>query len=178
MNLISFYKNKDGFSLIELIVVIAIIVILAAAVAPNLSWFVKDAGEEELIAQGKVVLISTETKIADLRKTATDTGQSLQDLVDMKKEDILKDAELIEVVDPNTFVIEIKNRQLYYFEFVLDGQYVCYNDGKVYVNKTSQAGNSEPLMSAYQFLINKVKGTAIDLSLFKGVNKNELYRFN
>ena len=162
MNLISFYKNKDGFSLIELIVVIAIIVILAAAVAPNLSWFVKDAGEEELIAQGKVVLIR----------------QSLQDLVDMKKEDILKDAELIEEVDPNTFIIEIKNRQLYYFEFVLDGQYVCYNDGKVYVNKTSQAGNSEPLMSAYQFLINKVKGTAIDLSLFKGVNKNELYRLN
>ena len=155
MNLISFYKNKDGFSLIELIVVIAIIVILAAAVAPNLSWFVKDAGEEELIAQGKVVLISTETEIADLRKTATDMGQSLQDLIDQKKEEILQDSELIEEVDPNTFVIEIKNRQLYYFEFVLNGKYVCFNDGNVYINKTSQAGNSGKTLSVYQFLIFK-----------------------
>ncbi|WP_041139786.1 prepilin-type N-terminal cleavage/methylation domain-containing protein [Beduini massiliensis] len=155
MSLINFYKNKDGFSLIELIVVIAIIVILAAAVAPNLSWFVKDAKEEELIAQGKVVLISTETKIADLRKTATDTGQSLQDLVNLKKDEILKDAELIGQVDPETFFIEVKNRQLYYFEFVLEGQYVCYNDGEVYVNKTSQSGNSGNLLSAYQFLVYK-----------------------
>lgn len=139
MNLINSYKNKDGFTLIELIVVIAIIVILAAAVAPSLTWFVKDANEEELISQGKVVLISTETKIASLRKVATDTEQPLQDLVNQKKEEILSDADLLGEVDSDTFVIEIKNRQLYYFEFVLDGQYVCYNDGNVYVNQSSQA---------------------------------------
>ncbi len=69
--------NRDGFTLIEILIAMAIIAILTAIVAPNLMRFVRKGGKTAATATLKTFKMS-------IREFKSDTGQyprSLKDLI-------------------------------------------------------------------------------------------------
>ena len=55
------YRKKRGFTLIELVVVIAIIAVLAAAFTPKLSGYIEQARKVSVLDQAKRVLTAYES---------------------------------------------------------------------------------------------------------------------
>lgn len=66
-------KKKKGFTLIELVVVIAIIAILAAVLIPQIAGFTDDAKETAVIADAKEIVTAAES-INAKKSTFTDAS--------------------------------------------------------------------------------------------------------
>jgi prepilin-type N-terminal cleavage/methylation domain-containing protein len=62
-------KNRKGFTLMELIVVLIILAILIAALAPVLIGWINDARETAIRAEGRTVLLAMQTTITEARGT-------------------------------------------------------------------------------------------------------------
>lgn len=65
-------KNKKGFTLIEIIVVLVILAILAAALIPSMIGFVNDARGKAIVAEARTVYIAGQSIATEL--TTTNTG--------------------------------------------------------------------------------------------------------
>lgn len=63
-------KNKKGFTLIEIIVVLVILAILAAALIPSMIGFVNDARGKALIAEARTVYIAGQAILTEVTTTS------------------------------------------------------------------------------------------------------------
>lgn len=75
-------KNKKGFTLIELIVVIAVIAILAAVLIPRFAGFTEDANSSGAISNARNVLVCLESLEAqDKFPTAANAMDDVNDYI-------------------------------------------------------------------------------------------------
>ena len=89
-------KDKKGFTLVELIVVLVILAILAALLVPSLTGYIDKAKEEQLTSQTRMVLMAAnaELAIADGNSTKIDAAQTYADGTDNLIAQIVANAEL------------------------------------------------------------------------------------
>lgn len=126
-------KNKKGFTLVEVIVVLVIIAILIAIAIPAIFKYIDDANDAKILVQARPVLLTSKAESAKMY--ADGTLDTLPYDVSMHKQiieiaDI--DGELIDI-DLNEqgnasgdFIVKIQDRYIYYndkeetFEFIED----------------------------------------------------------
>ena len=58
-------KNKKGFTLVELIVVLVILAMLAALLIPALTGYIDKAREQSLISEGAMVLTAAQATVSE-----------------------------------------------------------------------------------------------------------------
>jgi prepilin-type N-terminal cleavage/methylation domain-containing protein len=90
-------KNKKGFTLVEIIVVLVIIAILIAALAPVMIGWINEARETTVRSEGRTVLIGLQTVSAERRALATSTSFNAQThgwAGDVKFRSLMEDSDL------------------------------------------------------------------------------------
>ena len=87
-------KDKKGFTLVELIVVLVILAILAALLVPALTGYIDKAKNQSIISETRQVVMAAQT-LADEACAKKDVGATLiyGDTGDVKSADILALAE-------------------------------------------------------------------------------------
>lgn len=123
-------KEKKGFTLVELIVVLVILAILAALLIPALTGYIDKAREKSVIAETRQAVMATQT-LADETYASKETGSTLL-ASDIDTDKILKLAELTgKGTISNVTFTKGKLATLTYTQDSSNGGRVCdYADGK------------------------------------------------
>ncbi|NBK97554.1 MAG: prepilin-type N-terminal cleavage/methylation domain-containing protein [Erysipelotrichia bacterium] len=76
-------KNKKGFTLVEVIVVLVILAILIAIAVPSVMKYIDDANEAKYLAQARGAMIAMESEITKdyADDKAVDTGKASTDAI-------------------------------------------------------------------------------------------------
>lgn len=80
------FKNKKGFTLVELIVVLVILAILAALLVPALTGYIDKAKEQSITAECRMTVMAAQTKIDELYGTAA-VGSTINKAVTLSTTD-------------------------------------------------------------------------------------------
>lgn len=120
-------KEKKGFTLVELIVVLVILAILAALLVPALTGYIDKARKESIVAETRSVVMAAQTVVSEkYGKNMADVTLEQKDLDEIKK--------LSEVPDAATFTVEINKANDAEYEGVVSkvvytrGNYECVYD--------------------------------------------------
>ncbi|MDD3612546.1 MAG: type II secretion system protein [Clostridia bacterium] len=112
-------KNQKGFTLIELIVVIAILGILAAIAIPRLAGFSDKANKSAVVAEARTILTAYSTLVAENPTLTTLPNKDSTDLTDLTG--TIKGT----ITDPKN-----ENGKIY-FTYARDGWKVECTDGQL-----------------------------------------------
>lgn len=58
-------KDKKGFTLVELIVVLVILAILAALLIPTLTGYIDKANQEKVVSECRMVVMAVQTELSE-----------------------------------------------------------------------------------------------------------------
>ena len=94
-------KDKKGFTLVELIVVLVILAILAALLIPALTGYIDRAKEKNVIAETRQVVMAAQT-LYDEAYGNSNTAPTFDKTNDIKYEDVAKLAEVKGTIDEIT----------------------------------------------------------------------------
>ena len=85
-------KDKKGFTLVEISVVLVILAILAAIAVPSVLGYVEEAKKEKYIAEAKAIYTVIQVEEARLENEIdyTDKGDSYHNMEDMYKNFVIK----------------------------------------------------------------------------------------
>lgn len=111
-------KKEQGFTLIEIIVVLLIIGILLAITIPSIMGYVSKAKDAQLLTEARSVLLAAKTKGTQL--CANNELSSFDKYIDEIMEESQVDGELISLElnkkkdSSGDFILHINNRYIYY----------------------------------------------------------------
>lgn len=118
-------KEKKGFTLVELIVVLVILAILAALLIPALTGYIDKAKNKSVIAETRQTVMAAQTLYdEEYAKVKTDGTVSFGTEEGNKQIDLSDVADLAEVDENNVISIKVANNKI--SELVYDnGQKKC-----------------------------------------------------
>lgn len=114
-------KNKKGFTLIEVAVVLVILGILAAITIPNVGGWVEDANNRKILTEAKSAVKTTEGLIAKLYAKGDNVGYKVSPST-INKESGLKG----DVVSRSVEISYPKDNELLHLTYSNYGDYVTY----------------------------------------------------
>ena len=85
-------KEKKGFTLVELIVVLVILAILAALLIPALTGYIDRAKRKSIVAETRQVVMAAQTMADEEYAKSNDNGASSS--IDLDEDEVLKLAEV------------------------------------------------------------------------------------
>ena len=131
-------KDKKGFTLTEMIVVLVIIVILIALLVPTLVGYIDKAKEKSVMAEGTMVLTAAQTVVSmrygdskELDGSAANTPGSCTYTVAKTNEtgtgDIAEIAKLAEMTKDGSATIDVVNYKVTKIVYTSGGKTATYN---------------------------------------------------
>ena len=135
-------NKKKGFTLVELIVVLAILAILAAMLVPALTGYIDKANEKKAIAAARQYAIAAQSVVSDSyadNKSITEivaankevssikVGDTAQELNSVTYDDDFKKLAELKDGDKCTFKFDAGSHQMTYGSVESSGKTVTYN---------------------------------------------------
>ena len=124
-------KDKKGFTLVELIVVLVILAILAALLVPALTGYIDKANKEKVIAETRMIVMATQTETTTTyAKGKIDDTDNPVNVDNVKK--LAEVSALNATTNAATFGAEVTADGKILSVLYVNGSLVCFYDGTGY----------------------------------------------
>lgn len=147
-------KDKKGFTLVELIVVLVILAILAALLIPALTGYIDKANKEKVVSETRMVVMAAQTELSEAYGNA---GAGKKIAVSASNNATLTSAitKLSEIKDTAHFKVEATAGAKITKVTYDDGNFVCKYDGtnSTYTTSDRKTGDGGNALNASSTII-------------------------